>query len=59
VTIVPSLVSPMLDGSLVLVALRDSHQRRLVLTGPRDTRAPGHDGADRPCRLATFLGRRP
>jgi DNA-binding transcriptional LysR family regulator len=36
VTIVPSLVSPMLDGSLVLVALRDSHERRLVLTGPRE-----------------------
>jgi DNA-binding transcriptional LysR family regulator len=36
VTIVPSLVAPMLDRSLVLVALRDSHKRRLVLTGPRE-----------------------
>lgn len=36
VTVVPSLVAPMLDRSLVLVALRDSHQRRLVLTGPHE-----------------------
>jgi hypothetical protein len=30
------LVAPMLDESLVLVTLRDSHQRRLVLTGARE-----------------------
>jgi DNA-binding transcriptional LysR family regulator len=35
VTIVPSLVRPMLDDSLVLVALRETHERRLVMTGPR------------------------
>ncbi|HEY4346516.1 MAG TPA: LysR family transcriptional regulator [Gaiellaceae bacterium] len=36
VAIVPSLVRAMLDRSLVLVPLRLTHQRRLVLTGPPD-----------------------
>ena len=37
ITIVPSLVRSIIDDTLVLVALRPTHQRRLVLTGPTDT----------------------
>jgi DNA-binding transcriptional LysR family regulator len=37
ITIVPSLVSSIIDDGLALVALRPTHQRRLVLTGTADT----------------------
>jgi DNA-binding transcriptional LysR family regulator len=36
VTIVPSLVRPILSNDLALVALRRTHRRRLVLTGAQD-----------------------
>jgi DNA-binding transcriptional LysR family regulator len=37
ITVVPSLVSSIIDNGLVLVALRPTHQRRLILTGATDT----------------------
>jgi DNA-binding transcriptional LysR family regulator len=37
ITIVPSLVSSIIDDGLVLVALHPTHQRRLILTGATDT----------------------
>jgi len=37
ITIVPSLVRSIIDDRLVLVPLRPTHQRRLVLTGPANT----------------------
>ena len=37
ITIVPSLVRSIIDDHLALVALRPTRQRRLVLTGPRET----------------------
>ena len=37
ITIVPSLVSSIIDDGLVLVALHPTHHRRLVLTGSPDT----------------------
>jgi DNA-binding transcriptional LysR family regulator len=37
ITIVPSLVNSIIDDDLALVALRPTHQRRLVLTGAPDT----------------------
>lgn len=37
ITIVPSLVRSIIDDDLVLVALRPTRQRRLVLTGAADT----------------------
>jgi DNA-binding transcriptional LysR family regulator len=37
ITIVPSLVSSIIDESLRLVALHPTHRRRLLLTGPVDT----------------------
>jgi DNA-binding transcriptional LysR family regulator len=40
ITIVPSLVSSIIDESLVLVTLRPTHERRLVLVGP--TGIPWH-----------------
>jgi DNA-binding transcriptional LysR family regulator len=36
ITIVPSLVNSIIGDGLVLVPLRPTHQRRLVLTGPAD-----------------------